>query len=76
MLQKIKLGKFIKQSERKKIEGELVSSLYILLRLEAYRRGKIALDDLEDDLFTSRFSPKDEYIKPSEYHVIKKVFGE
>lgn len=76
VLQKIKFGKFIKRSERKKIEEELGFSLYILLRLEAYRRGKIKLEDLEDDLSSSSFSPKEEYVKPSEYHVIKEVFGE
>lgn len=75
-LQKIKFGKSIKRNEQKKIEKELGFSLYILLRLEAYRRGKITVDDLKDDLSSSTFSPKDEYIKPSEYHLIKEVFGE
>lgn len=76
VLQKIKFGKFIKRNEKQKIEEELGFSLYILLRLEAYRRGKITLGDLEDDLSSSTFLPKDEYIKPSEYHLIKEVFGE
>ena len=69
-------GKFIKKSEKSKIQKELGFSLYLLLRLEAYRRNKIKLDDLEEDLSSSNFSPNEKYIKPSEYHLIKEVFGE
>ena len=76
VLQRITLGKFIKKSEHKKLQHDLGFSLYLLLRLEAYRRKKIKLDDLKEDLSSSNLLPKEEYIKPSEYDLIKEVFGE
>jgi len=76
VLQRITLGKFIKKSEQKKLQHDLGFSLYLLLRLEAYRRKKIKLDDLKEDLTSSNLLPKEEYIKPSEYDLIKEVFGE
>jgi len=76
VLQSILLGKFIKKNEKKKLEHDLGFSLYLLLRLEAYRRKKIKLDELKKDLSSSNFPPKEEYIKPSEYEIIKEVFGE
>ncbi|MBN1860854.1 MAG: hypothetical protein JW840_05270 [Candidatus Thermoplasmatota archaeon] len=75
VLSRIPLSKFIKKNERVKIERELGFSLYLLLRLEAYRRNKIGLDALKEDLATSNFSPMTTYLKPSEYHLIKEVFG-
>jgi len=75
VLSRIPLSKFIKKNEKIKIERELGFSLYLLLRLEAYRRKKIKLEALEEDLSTSNFSPKEAYIKPSEYHLIREVFG-
>lgn len=76
VLQRITLGKFIKKSEQKKLQHDLGFSLYLLLRLEAYRRKKIKLDNLKEDLSSSNLPPKEEYIKPSEYDLIKEVFGE
>lgn len=76
VLQRITLGKFIKKSEQKKLQHDLGFSLYLLLRLEAYRRKKIKLDNLKEDLSSSNLLPKEEYIKPSEYDLIKEVFGE
>ena len=76
VIQRITLGKFIKKSEQKKLQRDLGLSLYLLLRLEAFRRKKIKLDDLKEDLSSSNLSPKEEYIKPSEYDLIKEVFGE
>lgn len=75
VLSLIPFGKFIKKNEKSKIEKELGFSLYLLLRLEAYRRKKIEIDDLKEDLSSSNFSPKEKYIKTSEYHLIKEVFG-
>jgi len=75
VLSLIPFSKFIKKNEKSKIEKELGFSLYLLLRLEAYRRKKIELDNLKEDLSSSNFSPKEKYIKPSEYHLIKDVFG-
>jgi hypothetical protein len=76
VLQRITLGKFIKKSEQKKLQHDLGFSLYLLLRLEAYRKKKIKLDNLKEDLSSSNRLPKEEYIKPSEYDLIKEVFGE
>lgn len=76
VLQRITLGKFIKKSEQKKLQYDLGFSLYLLLRLEAYRRKKIKLDNLKEDLTSSNLLPKEKYIKPSEYDLIKEVFGE
>ncbi len=58
VLQRITLGKFIKKSEQKKLQHDLGFSLYLLLRLEAYRRKKIKLDDLKEDLTSSNLLPK------------------
>jgi len=76
LLNSIPLGKKLNDLEWKKINRRLGFGTYLLLRLEAYRRGKISLEDLNEDLSLSRsFEPKDTYIKPSEYDVALEIFG-
>ena len=69
-------GGRIKKSEKKRYNRIMGFSGYLILRLEAYRRGKISLDDLNDDLSLSRMlEPNEKYIKPSEYKLAFEVFG-
>ena len=66
----------LKKSENKQFEQKMGFGFYLILRLEAYRRGKINLDDLNDDLSLSRmFKPHEKYIKQSEYKSAFGVFG-
>lgn len=71
----IPLRKKLKKSENKELNSAFGFSCYLILRLEAYRRDKITLDDLNDDLSLSHFKPIDKYVKPSEYEVALEIFG-
>lgn len=72
----IPLSKKISKSEDKEIHSKMGFSSYLILRLEAYNRGKISLDDLNNDLSLSRwFIPNEKYIKPSEYEMAFEIFG-
>jgi hypothetical protein len=72
----IPLVKKLKQNEKKELNEKMGFCCYLILRLEAYSRGKISLDDLNGDLSLSHiFTPNEKYIKPSEYKMAFEIFG-
>jgi len=76
VINSVPLGKKLKKSEKEQVNEKMGFSGYLILRLEAYRRGKISLDDLNEDLSLSRgFKPNEKYIKPSEYELAFEIFG-
>lgn len=76
VINSLPLGKRLKEGEKKQANKKMGFCVYLILRLEAYRRGKISLDDLNDDLSLSRdFKPNEKYIKPSEYELAFEIFG-
>lgn len=76
VINSVHLGKRLKESEKEQVNRKIGLSGYLILRLEAYTRGKISLDDLNDDLSLSRdFKPNEKYIKPSEYELAFEIFG-
>jgi hypothetical protein len=75
-LSNLPLEKKVSASDKKKIERRMGFGLYLILRLEAYRRRRITLDDLTEDIsLFPTFIPQESYIKPSEYKVALEVFG-
>lgn len=76
VINSVPLRKKLKESEKEQVNRKMGFSVYLILRLEAYKRGKISLDDLNDDLSLSRyFKPSEKYIKPSEYELAFEIFG-
>lgn len=76
VINSVPLGKKLNLSEMEKINTKMGFVIYLILRLEAYRRLKIDLDDLNNDLSLSRnFKPGEKYIKPSEYDSAFEIFG-
>jgi len=76
ILNSLDLRKRIKKKDKELINVRMGLCLYLLLRLEAYRRKKITVDDLTDDLYLSNiFGPNERYIKPSEFDIAFEVFG-
>jgi hypothetical protein len=76
ILNSLEIRKKIKKKDKEIINVRMGLSLYLLLRLEAYKRKKITVDDLTDDLYLSKmFSPNERYIKPSEFDIAFEVFG-
>jgi hypothetical protein len=75
VINSITLGKKLTSLEKEKINTKMGFIIYLLLRLEAYRRKKIDLNDLNEDLSLSREKPSEKYIKPSEYDLAFEIFG-
>ena len=75
-LSNLPLEKKVTTSDKNKIKQRMGFGLYLILRLEAYRRKRITLDDLTEDIsLFPTFIPQENYLKPSEYKVALEVFG-
>jgi len=76
LINSIPLTKKLSDQQWNKINRRIGFGVYLVLRLEAFRRKKINLDDLNEDLSLSRmFEPTETIIKPSEYELALEVFG-
>jgi len=51
----------------------IITALWLILRLWAYSRGKLSLDDLESDLSNLKLPPDERFVKEEDYHIITSI---